>query len=377
MDLGVFYEVIVPLMEVEGTATICISTPLDGFNFYSELTELKDDKGRHIFNVKHIKGNVPVPWKSVEGKSRVQAIYGTGRAAMFQREINGEIVGDSNNTAFRADKLKRWFEKVPLTGPYDTDDQTIYIAVDPNGGASGSDGPGSDTAIVSFIASGGAIVIVGLDTHPTMEPEQPRYMLYAHIEALMRQPCFARYKLMLIPEANCGDQAQLLSSVLLRRSALGWCDGEVLCQKSNCYGIFTFPGDPERYVMRAREQLAQDGFHFHDKFVCANPFSNLPPQALRAETMQTFQRQLTSFRAAYMVPASLMGRVRMVYSGKGGKDNKRTNRAKDDMVMALLFGFYYYTQYISPYAIVTTRSAANMFQTDAGRAINKLKRGWQ
>lgn len=67
MDLAVFYEVIVPLMEVEGTATICISTPLDEFNFYSELTELRDDKGRLIFNVKHIKGNIPVPWKSAEG----------------------------------------------------------------------------------------------------------------------------------------------------------------------------------------------------------------------------------------------------------------------------------------------------------------------
>lgn len=68
MDLAVFYEVIVPLMEVEGTATICISTPLDEFNFYSELTELRDDKGRLIFNVKHIKGNIPVPWKSAEGE---------------------------------------------------------------------------------------------------------------------------------------------------------------------------------------------------------------------------------------------------------------------------------------------------------------------
>jgi hypothetical protein len=78
---------------------------------------------------------------------------------MFQREIMGQIVGDGNNMAFRADKLKRWFEKAPLSGPYDTDDRTIYIAVDPNGGASGSDGPGSDTAIVSFIVVGGRITV--------------------------------------------------------------------------------------------------------------------------------------------------------------------------------------------------------------------------
>ena len=52
MDLGVFYEVIVPLMEVKGTATICISTPLGSWNFYSELTEVRDEKGRRVFNVK-------------------------------------------------------------------------------------------------------------------------------------------------------------------------------------------------------------------------------------------------------------------------------------------------------------------------------------
>lgn len=57
MDLGVFYEVIVPLMEVENTATICISTPLGSFNFYSELTQIRDDKGRLVFNVRHITGS--------------------------------------------------------------------------------------------------------------------------------------------------------------------------------------------------------------------------------------------------------------------------------------------------------------------------------
>lgn len=56
MDLGVFYEVILPLMEVEGTALICISTPQGSFNFYSELTEIRDDKGKLVFNVRHITG---------------------------------------------------------------------------------------------------------------------------------------------------------------------------------------------------------------------------------------------------------------------------------------------------------------------------------
>lgn len=373
MDLGVFYEVIVPLMEVEGTATICISTPLDEFNFYSELTDLKDDKGRHVFNVKHIGGNVAVPWKSAEGRSRVQAIYGT-RSTLFKREIMGEIVGDNENKAFKPEKLKRWFEKAQLVGPYDMIENTIFIALDPNGGASGAGGPGSNTAIVSFIVISGRVVIVGMDNHPTTDPEQPRFMLYKHIDALLAQRCFAQCRLMFIPEANLGDQAQLLSGVLLRRSLIGQCNAEIMCQFPNYYGVFTYPGDPERYVMRAREKLAEDGFFFHRDWVAANPYSLLSPEALRAETMQTFQRQLHNFRATYIVPKSVQGRVRLVYTGKGDKDGKRTSGAKDDMAMALLLGYYYFTQYMSPYAVVSTRDSRSMFQINSGVAINKEKR---
>lgn len=373
MDLGVFYEVIVPLMEVEGTATICISTPLDEFNFYSELTELKDDKGQYVFNVKHIKGTVAVPWKSAEGRSRVQAIYGT-RSTLFQREIMGEIVGDGENKAFNGDKLKRWFEKPATNGPYDILDNTIFVALDPNGGASGAGGPGSDTAIVSFIVLSGRIVIVGLDTHPTMRPEEPRLMLYEHIDALRAQPCFANCKFMFIAEANCGDQAQVLSAFLLRRSALGFCDAEIMCQFPQQYGVYTFPGDPERYVLRAREKLAEDGFFFHANLVVANPLSQLKGAALRAETMQTFQRQLRNFRASYIVPKTLQGRVRLAYSGKGDKDGKRTSGAKDDLAMALLIGYYYFTQFMSPYGLVSVRDSRSMFQIDSGHVLNKRKR---
>ena len=46
----VFYEVIVPLLEVENTALICISTPQDSMNFYSEMFTLKTPDGKPLFN---------------------------------------------------------------------------------------------------------------------------------------------------------------------------------------------------------------------------------------------------------------------------------------------------------------------------------------
>ena len=50
MALDVFFEVVVPLLEMETTALIAISTPLDGLNFYSEMFELKGADGKPLFN---------------------------------------------------------------------------------------------------------------------------------------------------------------------------------------------------------------------------------------------------------------------------------------------------------------------------------------
>lgn len=186
-------------------------------------------------------------------------------------------------------------------------------------------------------------------------------MLYHHLDALRRQPCFHNCRFMLIPEANLGDQAQLLAQVSLRR----YRDVDVLCEKTHCYGVFTKPGDPERYVMRLRDKLAEKGLFFHDKLVCVNPYQQGVSAKNKLEmVMKEFQRQLVSFRAIHIVPANLSSRVRMVYSGKADKDNKRSNRSKDDMCMALLFGYFYYTQYASKHNLVGVRDSHSMLRLE-------------
>ena len=84
MDLEVFYEVIVPLLEVDATAMIAISTPQDSLNFYSEMFTMKGPDGRSLFRTievglackaclaigrgadcPHMVDEIP-PWKSKE-----------------------------------------------------------------------------------------------------------------------------------------------------------------------------------------------------------------------------------------------------------------------------------------------------------------------
>ena len=210
--------------------------------------------------------------------------------------------------------------------------------------------------------------IVGLESWPTKTPSQPRQILYAHLDALRRMEQFRDCRFLLVPEANLGDQAQLLAQMALRR----YRDVDVLCQHSECYGIFTKPGDPEKYVARMRNKFSEDGVFFNDKIVSVNPYRTNATNKQRVDAVMTeFKRQLVAFRAIHIVPAALTGQVRVIYSGKADKDNKRSNRSKDDMVMAFLFGYYYYGQYTGPLTLVNKRDSHNMlrFDTLSGTAV--------
>ena len=174
MDLGVFYEVIVPLMEVRGTATICISTPLGSWNFYSELTEVRNEKGERLFNVikvgmicerckgagkedqcNHHSEHRP-DWKPIESLEKMRAIFGN-KKTLLMREVMGQIT-DDENMAFPAEKLKRLFNSKPVHEPHNHVTE-VFVAVDPNGGASLEQGTGSETAIVSFYFDGANVVV--------------------------------------------------------------------------------------------------------------------------------------------------------------------------------------------------------------------------
>lgn len=164
---------------------------------------------------------------------------------------------------------------------------------------------------------------------------------------------------MIIAEANLGDQAQMLAQMALRvyKDKV-----DILCEKDHCYGIFTKPGDPERYVLRMSDKLNEDGIFFHEKVVCANPY--LKPDERLEMAMREFKRQAFSFRAIHIVPASITSRVRVLYSGKVGADNKRAAGQKDDMWMAFLFGYFYFTQWMSSLSLVGKRDITSMLRID-------------
>lgn len=159
MDLGVFYEVVIPLLEMEKAVLIMISTPVDTFNFFSALMDLKDpDTGENIFlvyhaelicerckqtdhpeNCKHRRHLIP-PWKSVEKQDIVKMIL-KDNVTTLKRESMG-VISDEGTSIIDKNSIKK-FKELP---PYNfVDEMTkpkyIMIMCDPNttGGAMSSE----------------------------------------------------------------------------------------------------------------------------------------------------------------------------------------------------------------------------------------------
>ena len=104
MDLRVFYEVVVPLLEMGQAVLVMISTPVDSFNFYSALMELRDpvtkqriflvysvdlvcercQKKPHPERCRHRLRMLP-PWKSAE-KMDLVALIMKDQQTTLQRE---------------------------------------------------------------------------------------------------------------------------------------------------------------------------------------------------------------------------------------------------------------------------------------------------
>lgn len=191
---------------------------------------------------------------------------------------------------------------------------------------------------------------------PNVDIEEGWQLVNAHLNALRSLEEFASCRFRLIIE-NLADQAQVLARKVLKHRT----DSEIVCSLATPtrYGCYTVPGIKDRYVFRLREIIGQNALWFAANLVSANPYeAQLTRVELARRTRETFERQAYAFRMIFNVPLSLLANVSIVYSGKGDQEKKRTNRARDDLIMALLFGNYYYSELLAdpPKAFCRTRS---------------------
>jgi len=160
---------------VRDTALIMISTPVGQFGHYSMLAEMRyPDTGERMFNVLHAgsccdscmgtpnedscthASSRRPEWNPDEDFDRAAAIYGD-KKTLLQRELMGKVTDDENG-AYNVAALKDFFAAAPFPASH-AQVRTVFMAFDPNGGASSSMGTGSESAIVSFFIDQGRIVV--------------------------------------------------------------------------------------------------------------------------------------------------------------------------------------------------------------------------
>jgi hypothetical protein len=339
MDTKVFYEVIVPLLEVEATALICISTPQDDMNFYSAMFDMHLPDGSPLFvtlevslvcdackesdhpeRCPHMTDEIP-PWKSIAKFDMVKQIYGD-QIDLLQRESMGVITQDLQSV-FKQKYVDRMFamdqyelQKTPLF---------VFVACDPNGGGS------SQMGLVSIIIEFNKIIVVGLDSVTTKGHEQIQTLLTAHIDGLREQEKLKDAWFIFIPESNLGHESDHMR-YMLRNYRKVW----TITEKSRT-GVITTATRKELYTMETQKYICQESLQLWKDLVVSNPMG---VGDTKARVMSDFKKQILAFKRIIQQPQRGFALPRVVYTGKFKGGN-------DDLCICLTMAVYWGIEFIT------------------------------
>jgi len=337
MPIKMFHEVIVPLLELETTALICISTPQDSSNFYSMMFEMVDAAGEKLFNqiqismvcedcklsahpekCTHMKHLLP-KWKSGGKQDMVRQIYGDNTEDML-RESMGVTTNDSA-AIFQDDWLDQFANRPPYTSL--ATPRVIFVACDPNGGGS------SQMAIVSLYQDANNFAVCGMESHAAKGHGEIRNLLETHVRAI--RATFVSSYIIFIPESNLGHEASHMSHML---KDIPKCRS--LMEKGEP-GVITTHKRKELYANSAVERFAGGGVWYASQFVCANPYGDANSRAARVKRM--FRKQLGMFSKIVVPRGKDYNIPKIIYSGK--------EQGNDDLVMTFMIGLYWSIQFMT------------------------------
>ncbi len=337
LDLQVFYEIVVPLLEMDTTALIAISTPQDKQNFYSEMFELKDARGEPFFRTIRVslvckaceaagKGStcthnqdlIP-PWKSAAKLDMVRALYGDQKDLM-ERESMGQITSDANSV-FSMPAIDAMMQMENLS----EDANYFFTAVDPTGGGA------SYMAVVSVVLFEHKCYIVGLDASPATGPEEIRALLIQHIRGLRAHPRLKGAYCIFIPEANLGQEAEHMKHMVKDERLI-----YVVHEKRKA-GVNTTHKRKELYAQTLLEYVANT--RIIPGCVCVNPKLDANKRLL--ETKAEFKKQMIQFKKLTLPAPKPFDLPKLIYTGKTKKG------MNDDMVMTLMIAVFWGREFLS------------------------------
>ena len=331
---------------MDATALICISTPQDNLNFYSEMFTMKGPDGKELFrsiqvglacaaclaagkgdSCTHNEDEIP-PWKSREKFDMIKSLYGD-RKDLLLRESVGAITEDQSSL-FPSHWVDLMFNN-PSCLP-ESAARHVIVACDPNGGGD------SHMAIVSCVFNSGALHIVGLDSHPVRGHNEIENLLMAHIKQLRSR--FQNCWFIFVGESNLGQEADHMAYMLKN-------EGFVHCVTENgLAGVRTTNKRKELYSMELSKFMSQNACKIDKNMIVANPYGTT-----KKSTLESFRKQMLGYRKIVLKSSTGRSEPRVCYTGK-------SQGANDDLVVTLTIGAYWGVQFYSrriasvPYDII-------------------------
>jgi len=336
MDMGVFYEVVVPLMELDETALICISTIKDGDNFYSKLLNLKDaSTGKDFFKkytfvlgcakcraagkaseCTHNMHDLP-PWQSGRKHARIREMM-ADQKELLEQETMG-IMQNKNKRAFAPEVVNRLLENPRFEAVVHP--KEIFLCIDPNGGGD------SDFALVSAFFDRGTMVLAGCESINSKSPEDHNPIIVNHVQNLQSKWPNTTY--VFIIENNLGFEAKHLHHFLR-----GKLKGKVLYMAEHQdVGFHTDHKLKELMYAKFNEWLCRDAIRFDQNLFSVNGAAPIN------KVMSDLEEQLQSYSVITEYPKTPFGKIRTTYSGKV------STGAKDDVLVAIQLLLVWFEQF--------------------------------
>lgn len=339
-DQGLVSEVIVPLLSMQESVLLCISTLLDGSNHYSKMFELQNDKGEQLFKTiaitlvcdecaasahpelcTHKLGSLP-RWISSSKVETVRTLLSED-PAMILRETLG-IAADGSNKAYSHDDVSAMMNMKPLPvriDPRRSNENQMYffVAVDPSGG-----GPSAFSIASILLTKEAQHQVLGVEALVTKDVRDTHKLLLTHIMQVRKaNPFLATATAVIALESNLGFESQHLLHALKESHLPRWI---ALAEgPKGTIGLHTTADRKEQYCLLYREVLRQRRIVFSDAFFSLSMEPEEARKRLKEETL--------NFSVVVEPPKSSFGRSRKTYTGKlGGK--------QDDTVLALQMCLY-------------------------------------
>ena len=365
IDEAVFNEVVIPLLEIEVTSVIAISTPSTEDNYYSKLRDLRTKKGAPVFTVYTAKSLCSVcaaqgkdqcehlqveraPWKSSGKRDIVEALYGAN-SSLAKRELEGTVVDDTIS-AYERRLVHAVFDR-PRIPKRDIEPRVIYVAVDPSGGGASKfamaslclqkahpfaratapkaaryDGSGDGKKVPISVHSEDEnairFCVVGLVNEAIRNRDHIWALVVGHIRGLRKLYPSDRVLICVGVEANLGNEASHIAH-MLRNEHNVICLKEGKDQKD---GFMTTNQRKHDYYSLLEASMKEDALHFVDKLVSND----------EEACMVDLKHQMCSFKRISGAETSAFTAKKVTFSGKiDGQGSMASHRLCDDLILSL------------------------------------------